>query len=310
MDFNEEKVYNKLRQLNNVVNSKESSYDMNSKNDGRENHDNDASLYNEGVDQAGKMIEKQNQSESEEDPELKQLNRMLDKIMDIQHPERVTEKIKENSLEHKRQVYPVTTNDNQNNYFFPEKLIHLNTGDTNKVNRNSTIKFYSIEDKNIGQSIQNSIQAVINETQTLVSGATVKLRLMNDVYINGILIPKGNFVFGIATMSVDRLTILIKSVLYKNNLLPVNLSVFDLDGIEGIHIPGSNTKTMLDQTTENAFQNIGLNNLNPTISAQAINAGIEAGKKIFTRKIKLEKVTVKAGYQVLLKNNNNDESNF
>ena len=133
---------------------------------------------------------------------------------------------------------------------------------------------------------------------------------MNDVYINGILIPKGNFIFGIATMTGDRLTILIKSILYKNNLLPVNLSVFDLDGIEGIHIPVSNTKAMVDQTSENAFQNIGLNNLNPTISAEAISAGIEAGKKIFTRKIRLEKVTVKAGYHVLLKNNNNDESNF
>jgi len=129
---------------------------------------------------------------------------------------------------------------------------------------------------------------------------------MNDVYINGILIPKGNFIFGIAAMTGDRLTILIKSILYKNSLLPVDLSVFDLDGIEGIHIPGSNTKAMLDQTSENAFQSIGLNNLNPTISTQAISAGIEAGKKIFTRKIRLEKVTVKAGYQVLLKNNNND----
>ena len=124
MDLNEEKVYNKLRQLNNVVNSKVSSFDLkDSKNSALENQTNGASLYNEEVDQADKMMEKESPGESEEDPELKQLNGMLDKIMDIQHPERVSEKIKEHSLEHTRQVYPVTTNDNQNNYLFPEKLI-------------------------------------------------------------------------------------------------------------------------------------------------------------------------------------------
>jgi hypothetical protein len=43
------------------------------------------------------------------DPEMQQIGGMLDKILDIQHPERVREKIKEQSEQKKGQVFPVDT---------------------------------------------------------------------------------------------------------------------------------------------------------------------------------------------------------
>jgi conjugative transposon TraM protein len=252
------------------------------------------------------MLDNMNQNSTEEDPEMKQMNGMLEKFLDIQHPERVSEKIQKNSLINKRHVYPVTPIDEQNNFFFPKKS-NSNDDNTNNLNKHEANKFYSINDMSIGrQLIQNSIQAVVHETQTLVDGSTVKLRLMNDIFINGLLIPKGNFIFGKANLTGDRLLILIKSILYKNDLMPVSLSVYDLDGLEGIYIPGSITKEVVKQTSDNAIQNIGLNSLNSTIGTQAISAGIDAGKNLLTRKTKLIKVTVKAGYQVLLENNNNE----
>jgi conjugative transposon TraM protein len=154
--------------------------------------------------------------------------------------------------------------------------------------------------------VQNSIQAVVHETQILVDGSTVKLRLMNDIFINGLFIPKDNFIYGKAALNGDRLMIIVKSILFQNNLLPVNLSVFDLDGLEGIYIPGSITNDVVKQTSNDALQNMSLDNLNSTISTQAISAGIEAGKNLLTRKAKLIKVTVKAGYHVLLQNNNDE----
>lgn len=312
-DANEEKVYNKLKQLNNVVNSKEmTSESKKSINYSTEKLNNEPSLNREDVDKLGQMMQNMNQGDGADDPEMNQMNGMLEKILDIQHPERISEKIKENSLEHKRQVYPVKVNDPEDNIFsFGMKSISNNNSDTNKPNKNFHNKFYSLnENNNSDDSMQNFIQAVIHETQTIVSGSTIKLRLLNDVYINGLLIPKDNFIFGTATMNADRLVITIKSIRYKNNLLPVNLSVFDMDGMEGIYIPESITKDVANQTSNNALQNIGLNSLNPTISAQAITAGIEAGKNLLSKKIKLIKVTVKAGYQLLLKNNNTEQSNF
>ena len=55
--------------------------------------------------------------------------------------------------------------------------------------------FFGFLDESLFQDDDNGIEAVIHENQSLVNGATVKLRLLNDVYINGSLIPKGNFVF-------------------------------------------------------------------------------------------------------------------
>lgn len=307
IDENEEKVYNKLRQLNDVVNAKTNSGELNNSSELNEIENSNPAISEKNIDRLGQMLDNMNQSGAEEDPEMKQMNGMLEKILDIQHPERVSEKIQENSQIRKRHVYAVIADDQNNNFFFPENLISKSIYDTNELNKEANNKFYSIKDKNIGQPLfQSSIQAVVHETQILVEGSTVKLRLLNDILINGLLIPKGNFIFGQATLNGDRLIILIKSILYKNDLMPVSLSVYDLDGLEGIYIPGSITRDAVRQTSENAVENIGLNSLNSTIAAQAISAGIDAGKNLLTRKSKLIKVTVKAGYQVLLENNNNE----
>ena len=67
--------------------------------------------------------------------------------------------------------------------------------------------FYSLGNLIASNESPNAIEAVVHETQTLVNGSTVKLRLLNDVYINGLLIPKNNFLFGTASLNGERLNI-------------------------------------------------------------------------------------------------------
>jgi len=50
-----------------------------------------------------------------------------------------------------------------------------------------------------------------------------------------------------------------------------------------------------------SVQGIGLTSLDPTWQAQAASAGVETAKTLFSKKVKLVKVNVKAGYQVLLR---------
>jgi hypothetical protein len=47
--------------------------------------------------------------------------------------------------------------------------------------------------------------------------------------------------------------------------------------------------------------------LNPSIGVQAASAGISAAKNLLSKKVRLIKVTVKAGYRVLLWDKNNQE---
>ena len=74
-----------------------------------------------------------------------------------------------------------------------------------------------------------------------------------------------------------------------------------MDGLDGIYIPGAITRDVAKQSADRAVQGIGFTALDPSIKVQAASAGIEAAKTLFSKKAKLIKVMVKAGYQVLLR---------
>jgi len=116
-----------------------------------------------------------------------------------------------------------------------------------------------------------------------------------------LLDTKGTFVFGAASLNGERLNIQINSIRYKNSLFPVQLFVVDMDGIEGVYIPGAITRDVAKGSADRAVQGVGFTTLDPSLGAQAANAGIEAAKTLLSKKAKLVKVTVKAGYQVLLR---------
>lgn len=234
------------------------------------------------------------QSGGNGDPEMQQISGMLGQILDIQHPERVQERLRENSAKNMGKVYAVTS-------IPPDKVITtLDEQGKGKMLPKAQSGFYALNETQKEES-QNTIAAVMHETQTLMTGSIVKLRLINDIYINGKLIPRNTFIFGLATVSGERLGIDISSIRYKNSIYPVELSVFDLDGLDGIHIPDAMSRNVAKQSGENAIQNLNIPVLDPTLSTQAMGAGLEAAKSLFSQKVRLVKVTVKTGYQILLK---------
>ena len=99
----------------------------------------------------------------------------------------------------------------------------------------------------------------------------------------------------------------INSVRYQHSLYPVKLEVYDIDGLPGIYIPGAINRDVAKQSTDNALQSVALNSLDPSIGAQAASAGIEAAKTLLSKKVKMIKVEVKAGYKILLKDNNQQQ---
>ena len=288
-DPNTDKIYRKLTELDREMSKpvptsmEDDDYDMYRRTPGMGS--NGTTVNSSDVDRLEQMMNMMNQPTGE-DPEMKQLNGMLDKILDVQYPERVQEKLKQTSEANRGQVFAVSSQTKKNNITLLNND-HVASGTTNG--------FYSLTGATIIEDSQNSIQAVVHETQTIVDGSTVKLRLVNDVFINGIRIPKDNFIFGIASLRGERLGIKITSVRYNNSLFPVELAVYDMDGLDGIYIPGAITRDVAKQSADRSMQTIGLTSLDPSWGAQAASAGIEAAKTLFSRKVKLIKVTVKAG---------------
>ncbi len=305
-DPNEAKVYRKLAQLNEAMNNvaiPQANIDENN----TPNRTTNASVNSSDVDRLEQMMNAMNQKNGD-DPEMQQLNSMLERILDIQHPDRVQEQIRKASETRKGQVFAVSAKTQPN----PVSL--LENGGSNYIKSDTGFSFpsqngfFSLDDV-LSDVSQNAIEAVIHETQTLVNGSTVKLRLVNDIYINGVLIPKNNFVFGTTQLNGERLGIKISSIRYRNSLFPVELQVYDIDGMDGIYIPGAITRDVAKESADRSIQGIGYTSLDPSIGAQAASAGIEAAKTLFSKKVKLIKVTVKAGYQVLLHDEKQKQNN-
>jgi hypothetical protein len=106
---------------------------------------------------------------------------------------------------------------------------------------------------------------------------------------------------GQLTLNSDRLMISIHSIRLDNSILPVSLTVYDLDGLEGIYVPGSIPVSAVKQSADRLTGGISTPLFNPSLGAQAASAGIETAKTLLSKKVKLVKVTLPAGYQVLLK---------
>jgi conjugative transposon TraM protein len=147
----------------------------------------------------------------------------------------------------------------------------------------------------------NSVPAVIHNDQVVEAGSTVKLRLLEDVQLEGHLIPRNSFLYGTCSMAGNRLTIAATSVQFQGNLLLVSLKAFDIDGNEGLNIPGSIDRDALKQGAAQGVSSADMLTLSPSLGAQAAGIAIQTGKALTGRKIKTVKIHLKANYQLLLK---------
>jgi conjugative transposon TraM protein len=245
------------------------------------------------------------QGSGNKDPEMQQIESVLEKILDIQYPERVREKVRDQSLQHRSRVFQVEALPKED--AISSFGDHANTGIISAdfslpAGRNA---FYGLEEERAEEhGLGNTIEAVIHDTQELVSGSTVKMRLLNDIFINGRSIPKDRFIYGTCAINGERLTISIESIRTENSLLPVSLIVHDLDGLPGIYVPGAIANDVARQATGQTVQGLDFYSFDPSLGAQAANAGIQATKSLLNKKTKTIKVTVKAGYKILLKDSN------
>jgi len=242
--------------------------------------------------------------ESQPDPELEQIGGMLESILDIQYPERMEQKLKAASSTERGRVYPVATSKETNVITTLDSQEPSVRGTFSTGSRHNG--FFSLEQSD-EQAEENAVQAVVAETQVVVNGSTVKMQLGQDIYINGKKIPKNTYVFGTASLKGERLTIEITSIRHGNSLFPVELKVYDLDGLDGIYIPGAINRDVAKSSADRSVQTLGVTTLSDSWSAQAAGAGIEAAKGLFSRKVKLIKVTLKAGYSILLRDEKQKE---
>lgn len=101
----------------------------------------------------------------------------------------------------------------------------------------------------------NYVKAVIDENSTGYLGSRIRFRLLEDVKAGKFLIPKGSVLYGqISGFSLQRVNLNIVSVLINGEIIPINLSVFDVDGMQGLYVPQSAFREMMRSFGTNSVQ--------------------------------------------------------
>jgi conjugative transposon TraM protein len=294
IDSNEVAINKKITEINAIISQPKT---PTKRQNIKVNHEPVITAQDESIDQLEEMMMMM-QSGDQGDPEMAQIENVLEKILDVQHPERVRDKIQQQSTNNSGKVFSVSSKNTQlNGSFFGTKTLH----DTLEQ-RGS--KFYGLNESN-DENSNNLISAVVNANQILTNNSIVKLRLADDIYINGKLIPSQAFLFGVCNIQNERIVVTISTVFSGNTLYPVHLTAFDTDGLEGLYIPGTMANEASRQGTSQVLQDLQLMSLDPSIGAQAASAGIQTAKTLIGKKAKAIKVQVKAGYNVLLMDKSN-----
>jgi len=237
------------------------------------------------------------ETSSQPDPEMQQISGMLENILDLQYPERMEQKLKAESAKNRGRIYGVATVQEQQLIGSLGPSSALQDGFGRGMQHNG---FFGLEQQG-NNMVDNAVSATVAETQTVVNGSTVKMSLAQDIYVNGNKIPKNTYVYGTASLRGERLAIEVTTIRHGNSIYPVELTVYDLDGLTGIYIPGAINRDVAKSSADRSVQTLGVTTLSDSWGAQAAGAGIEAAKGLFSRKVKLIKVTLKAGYSVLLR---------
>lgn len=153
---------------------------------------------------------------------------------------------------------------------------------------------------------RNTISVCVHGDQTVISGQSVRLRLLEPMRVGRHELPRNSLITGDCRIQGERLEITISQVEYSGNIIPVELAVYDNDGQPGIFIPGSMEANAVKEMAANMGQNLGT-----TISITNQSAGdqllselgkgaIQGVSQYISKKMRQEKVRLKSGHALML----------
>jgi conjugative transposon TraM protein len=151
----------------------------------------------------------------------------------------------------------------------------------------------------------NSIRACIHQNNKVTSEGSVQIRLLQAARLGGTILPKGYIVTAAAKFQTSRLQLQVVSVEVDGRIFPVNLSVYDVDGQKGLNLPYSAEVTAVNGTLANMGNSAGggitINrSAGQQLTTDAARGLIQGVSGYFSKKVKPQKATLRAGYQLFL----------
>ena len=160
------------------------------------------------------------------------------------------------------------------------------------------------------------IKAIIDENIKAVDGSRVRLRLLDDIEINDVVVPKGSYLY--ATMSgfgSQRVKGNVQSIMVDDDIIKVNLALYDTDGLEGLYVPSSQFRETTKDVGSGALSNTSsLTNSSTTSGnslatwgAQTITNAVQKTSNAISKAIKKNNAKLKYGTFVYLINSRSNK---
>lgn len=155
------------------------------------------------------------------------------------------------------------------------------------------------------RQMKNTIRACVLADQTVINGQAVKLRLLEALKVGETIVPVNTEITGVTALQGERLNVAVTAIQYRGSVLPVELSVYDKDGIAGIHAPGSLETDAAKEAVANIGGSLGQSitinrNAGQQIVSDLTRGTIQAGSQYLGAKVRQVKIHLKANYEVLL----------
>lgn len=156
---------------------------------------------------------------------------------------------------------------------------------------------------------KNSIRAVVLETQVVTDESSVRVRLLETAQTPIRSIPAGTVLTANAKFQGGRLQLKVTSIEFEGNIIPVDITVYDVDGQQGLYVPYSPEMNALTEIASNMSQTSGTSFMMTRSAGQQIAGDLSRGvvqgvSGYFSKKVRTPKVTVKAGHQLFLVSKN------
>ena len=176
------------------------------------------------------------------------------------------------------------------------------------------IQEYMSKERHIGfhsalaqpSSVQrNTLPVVVDHTTILRERDYVTLRLSESAHIGELRIPRQSLLIAQAKLGGNRLHLLVKSIEIGGRIIPVKLSAYDLDGQEGIYIPGAEQVSALKEVGANIGGSVGTSftfasSAKDQIISEAARGVMQGASQLLQKKLRTLQVTLKGGYRLFL----------
>ena len=151
----------------------------------------------------------------------------------------------------------------------------------------------------------NTIRACVAEDQTVTTGSRIKFRLLEPLQVGGVLVPANTPLYGTVRIEGQRMAVTVNSIESGGNILPVELTAYDMDGQAGLFVPNTAERTAMKEAAANIGGSFGTSisfarSASQQLVMDVTRGVLGGGSQYLATKMREVKVAVKANYQLLL----------